>query len=478
MGMLFAFSSCRREEKERAELLCQELENTPLLTSAFDSLVALSYSLPKAFRAKVLLMAGSRYKMRADECIQSKKYLKEAYRIARRDLKARVGLELTRLYGILVLQSDCVEEAAQFMGEVSSKVVFTREEEACFYYLRAKFFKSVDIDRAFADIDRALFFYRSLSDVGGEVEVCRLKGALYGVLEDYENQYACYEQVLPLVKKGKVNERFFSFYEQMAASLKKLGRYREALGCYEEILRNRKDAVGLGRYGIPMSEAYMGLGESAKARKILKQRLEEDKRVGVRNLLYGKIAASFMKEGVRDSALVYLEIAIDSYGRFAHENDLNLPGVLFLNYLQYAQCLWEGGMQEEALQYLERMSRENTDLPEGLVAQVKLLKRLCEYYEVLDRKRSLYGAYRRLDSVEQRFQSSNLDKRAYVVLQKYKNKKLLLEIEQLNQKREATSWWLVLSLVMTIGVVVGVLVYTCFYWNEQVKEEHGKNEDI
>ncbi|MFR7811981.1 MAG: hypothetical protein ACLU4N_23580 [Butyricimonas faecihominis] len=103
------------------------------------------------------------------------------------DVKNLVALELTRLYGSLILRDSSAEEAIRFISRVPSKVVFTREEEAKFYYLGACFFKSIDIDRAFRAVDQALSLYRGLSDTEGEIEAYRLKATLYGVLQNMKN---------------------------------------------------------------------------------------------------------------------------------------------------------------------------------------------------------------------------------------------------------------------------------------------------
>ena len=162
--ILFLLSSCRKNEKAKTAELCRELENSVMLSPAFDSLVKMSMGLPNFFRSKVLLVAGRCYSTKVEQMQQARIYLREAYRIAPRDVKNLVALELTRLYGSLILRDSCVEEAIRFISRVPSKVVFTREEEAKFYYLGACFFKSIDIDRAFRAVDQALSLYRGLSD--------------------------------------------------------------------------------------------------------------------------------------------------------------------------------------------------------------------------------------------------------------------------------------------------------------------------
>ena len=82
-----------------------------MLSPAFGSLVKVSAELPNFFRSKVLLAAGSCYSTRVEQMQQARIYLREAYRIAPRDVKNLVALELTRLYGSLILRDSCAEEA-------------------------------------------------------------------------------------------------------------------------------------------------------------------------------------------------------------------------------------------------------------------------------------------------------------------------------------------------------------------------------
>lgn len=102
--ILFLLSSCRKNEKAKTAELCRELENSVMLSPAFDSLVKVSAELPNFFRSKVLLAAGSCYSTRVEQMQQARIYLREAYRIAPRDVKNLVALELTRLYGSLILR--------------------------------------------------------------------------------------------------------------------------------------------------------------------------------------------------------------------------------------------------------------------------------------------------------------------------------------------------------------------------------------
>ena len=102
--ILFLLSSCRKNEKAKTAELCSELENSVMLSPAFDSLVKVSMGLPNFFRSKVLLTAGSCYSTRVEQMQQARIYLREAYRIAPRDVKnlassSRVNttLEGTRL---------------------------------------------------------------------------------------------------------------------------------------------------------------------------------------------------------------------------------------------------------------------------------------------------------------------------------------------------------------------------------------------
>ena len=100
--ILFLLSSCRKNEKAKTAELCRELENSVMLSPAFDSLVKVSMGLPNFFRSKVLLVAGRCYSTKVEQMQQARIYLREAYRIAPRDVKNLVALELTRLYGSLI----------------------------------------------------------------------------------------------------------------------------------------------------------------------------------------------------------------------------------------------------------------------------------------------------------------------------------------------------------------------------------------
>ena len=69
--ILFLLSSCRKNEKAKTAELCRELENSVMLSPAFDSLVKVSAELPNFFRSKVLLAAGSCYSTRVEQMQQA-----------------------------------------------------------------------------------------------------------------------------------------------------------------------------------------------------------------------------------------------------------------------------------------------------------------------------------------------------------------------------------------------------------------------
>ncbi|WP_118715871.1 tetratricopeptide repeat protein [Odoribacter sp. AF15-53] len=470
--VLLLLSSCRRGEKMRTEELCRELESSVMLSPVFDSLVNEAMHLPKFFRSKVLLTAGTRYSMKREQLCRAKVYLQEAFRIAPRDLKRSVALELARLYGSLVLRDDCTEEAIRFMSTVRSRIVFTREDEAEFYYLKARFFKSINMERAFTAVGQALSLYKGLSDVKGQIETYCLKASLHGVLEEYEEQYACYEEAYRLLRRSRTKNQVKPFYEQMAASLKKLGRHEEALLWYEEVLKELPDSSGFGRYGVQVSEAYSGLGYHEKARDVLKLGLKNETRGGLRNVLLCRIADSFMREGLRDSALVYLKTAIDFYEGYAKVNNLKIPRVMLVNYLNYGRCLWEDGQRDSAIVYLNEAGNKKAESRESQLAQAQVLEQLCEYYEEQGDRQAFCEVFYRRDSIMEEYQSVYDDGRYRRVLERYKNQKLLREIEEMNRKQEETNWWLVLSLIMTVGVIASVLVYTWISWGKLKEHNH------
>lgn len=466
LAVLLIVQGCRKEEKAKTEELCDELRNSVMMTPVFDSLVEASSGLPKFMRAKVLLVAGTSYSMKTEQLKKAKEYLKEAYRIGSREQKNKISLELVRLYGTLVLRDDCVEEAIYFIGRACSRVVFVQEEEAEFYFLKARFYKSIDMERAFYAIDKAIAMYRGLGDTRQEIEMWRFKATLHGVLEEYEEQYACYVEANRLFRKVRSKKEVRPFYEQMAASLKKLGRYEEALHWYGEVLKNLPDSAGFGRYGIQVAEAYSGLGEHAQARKMLELALAGEERPGLRNTLLGRIADSFLKENERDSALIYFKTAIDSYDQFAREYGLLTPRASFANHLNYARCLWDNGEQAEAVEHLEEVSRKKVEAPESLRAQMDILEQLGEYYGFLEEKAGMYEVFRRHDSIMSIYQVLNDDGRYRNVLQKYKNRKLLQEIEAMSRQQEKTNWWLIFALVVTVGVVTLAVTYTWISWGK------------
>ena len=119
--ILFLLSSCRKNEKAKTAELCRELENSVMLSPAFDSLVKVSMGLPNFFRSKVLLVAGRCYSTKVEQMQQARIYLREAYRIAPRDVKKIVAQELTRQYGSLILRDSSVEEAIQYIRQIPSK---------------------------------------------------------------------------------------------------------------------------------------------------------------------------------------------------------------------------------------------------------------------------------------------------------------------------------------------------------------------
>ena len=464
---LFVFlilQGCRRSEKAKMEELCDELKNSVMMTPVFDSLVESSAKLPKFLRAKVLLVAGTNYSMKTEQLKKAKEYLQEANRLGSREVKNRATLELVRLYGTLVLRDDCVEEAIHFIGRANSKVVFVQEEEAEFYFLKARFYKAIDIERAFGAIEKAITMYRGMGDTKEEIEMWCFKATLYGVLEEFEEQYACYEEAYRLLGKVRYKKDVRPFFEQMAASLKRLGRYDEALRLYGAVLKNLPDTAGLGRYGIQVAEAYTGLGRHAEACLISNVSFRPQPRPGLRNTLLGRIADSFLKEETRDSALVYFKSAIDLYDQYAREKGLRTPRVSFKNHLNYARCLWDNGEQAEALEHLEQVSRREAETPESLRAQMDVLEQLCEYYAHLEGKAELHEAFRRHDSIMDLYQVLNEEGRYRNVLQNYKNRKLLQEIEAMSQKQEETNWWLIFALVATIGVLGVLMVYTWIVW--------------
>lgn len=56
--ILFLLSSCRKNEKAKTAELCRELENSVMLSPAFDSLVKVSMGLPNFFSFESIVDCG------------------------------------------------------------------------------------------------------------------------------------------------------------------------------------------------------------------------------------------------------------------------------------------------------------------------------------------------------------------------------------------------------------------------------------
>ena len=109
---------------------------------------------------------------------------------------------------------------------------------------------------------------------------------------------------------------------------------------------------------------------------------------------------------------------------------------------------------------------------ESQLAQAQVLEQLCEYYEEQGDRQAFCEVFYRRDSIMEEYQSVYDDGRYRRVLERYKNQKLLREIEEMNRKQEETNWWLVLSLIMTVGVIASVLVYTWISWGKLKEHNH------
>ena len=195
--------------------------------------------------------------------------------------------------------------------------------------------------------------------------------------------------------------------------------------------------------------------------------LANEKRGGMRNVLLARVAESFIHEGLRDSALMALKSAIDSYEIYARENQLKVPGVMFMNYLRYGRCLWEMGEKDEAVAYLEGISYKKAESPESQLVQAQVLELLSEYHEDMENRQAFCGVLHRRDSVLELYDSFYDNGRYRQVLKKYKNQKFLREIEEMNRKQESANWWLVLALLVTVGLIVSALIYTWVSWRKE-----------
>ena len=164
--------------------------------------------------------------------------------------------------------------------------------------------------------------------------------------------------------------------------------------------------------------------------------------------------------------MIYFKTAIDSYDQFAREYGLLTPRASFANHLNYARCLWDDGEQAEAVEHLEKVGRKKVESPESLRAQMDIFEQLGEYYGFLEEKAGVYEAFRRYDSIMNIYQVLSDDGRYRNVLQKYKNRKLLQEIEAMSRKQEATNWWLIFVLIVTVGVVTLAVAYTWISWGK------------
>lgn len=162
-----------------------------------------------------------------------------------------------------------------------------------------------------------------------------------------------------------------------------------------------------------------------------------------------------------------LKSAIDSYEIYARENQLKVPGVMFMNYLRYGRCLWEMGEKDKAVAYLESISYKKAESPESQLAQARVLELLSEYHEDMENRQAFCDVLHRRDSVLELYDSFYDNGRYRQVLKKYKNQKFLPGDRRDEPETGVCQLVVGAGIACDRGLIVSALIYTWVSWRKE-----------
>lgn len=407
---LFLCISCVNQVQERMDLFDKELEVTSILSLSFDTLLQDVRKLSSRKQVAILLQISYKDEQELKGLQKQESLLLEGLSLASKKERKKILLRLLELYEKLnerrCLNADT--KGLELSGELEASYSLSKEEKWKIKKIKASLFSRRGLHEQYLPI-----WFELLAEhrVAGETELviedlCRIANN-FAILGDLEKGVSLYKEAYQLATDNHLLNLKSRCLSQITNLLYDLKQYREIVNYYDETKKESVDLYVSSTYSI-LAACYLELQKPDSARFYL-AKMDNTVKKGNGMSTCCRIAETYIVENKEDSAVVYLDKAMEQFRKQAErlqEKNIKafLPACFLSPYSLLATLHQQNGKNQEAgelFTLVEPLMGKTTKDPILLEQQADALIRFSSFCRSARQYEKALGLLMLRDSIQQ-----------------------------------------------------------------------------
>ena len=467
LSLLFScFYACGNENTADVVILRAKVIENMKDSVACDSVLLEVRKLSYSGKTKALI-----YKELVDELINTEPttanlfrciaYLKRAIEVAPSDYLFDLKMKLMNVYMRLQGKADITVQLSEAIVDIEQRYLVTPHQKAVFFHQKAVVYNiSGEYERALEYAQQAHKSYKEIEDVGGQFEMLRFFGNLYGFMKQKDEQEKAYIATLDFVKQNRLNDQQEGVLYLLANCIYGQGRYEDAISWCDEVLKIKDVEIDTARYYRTVTNYYSADKNLDKARYYTYKIINDYSNERNRFPQYRRLADLYAQDGIRDSAIHYYEKTLyDCEYTLQKWNKVTMPAMAIYVYTALGELAWQNKEIDKAISFLEIAVSVAHSQTRSSEFKLKAYRLLNVYYLATGQPEKAMDAWSRYDSLYSKYEKMSREQRKEDLAKQLRGKELAFTVEEQRMKLEQTSRLILLILVvclLSLVILLGV----------------------
>lgn len=461
--LIFIYVGCTNQIQNRFDLLGKELSVTPILTLSFDSLLHEIQKLSSHQQIAIMLQVSYRNEEEIDGIQKQKNLLLKILPLASHKEKKKILLRMLELYEKLNEQSvsDADIKGLQLSNELETNYYLTQEEE-----WKIKMTKAILLSRRGLHEQYLPIWFELLKEhrIAGKqklvIEDLSTIANHFAILGDKEKSIDLYKEAYQLAMSNDLSDL-------SNRCLVKLIYLLYDSKQYAEVISYANNLIPSSTYSL-LAKSYLEIQKADSARLYL-SKMKQTQKSGHGMVLNCRFADTYIAEKKIDSALIFLDKAMEIFKtQIKHfQNNgitVSLPFYFLPSYSSLANLFQQKGNNQQAenlFSIVEPLMKKTIRNPAQQEMQVKALSYYSSFCRATKQYEKAVDLLMLRDSIQQILYNTNRERENKNLIERLQIRDLehtikMQEVELINSQR-------LLVILMTCGFLFISLISTIVY---------------
>lgn len=455
--------SCVNHAQQQADLLNKEFNKVPILSLPFDSLLSEARKLPNKERIQCILNISFREEERIDGISKQEELLIEILSLSKSETRKNILLRLITLCNKLDLYKlpKAHSNSLSYILELESGHQLSDEER---WFVKKN--KALILNRLGKQDEYLPIWYELLEEHRNANKPQYVLDDLitianhFNILGINEQAISMYKEALQLCIDNSLDESYNKSLLSLIYQLFENGNYSEALEYLKNINIDRFSTDNTTILNIPI-ECYIHLNKPDSARFFIRKRLNFQNTNKI--LVNCQMAETYILEQNEDSALIYLNIAIQDFTQKSTQYKLNLSPNFLPVYSSLANLLQKKGKVKEANQsfsFVEPLMRISATSPKLLNQQIKSLNDFSNFCRSTKQYEKALDLLAQRDSIQLVYNDIKEQKDSRNLVERFKIQEMqhTINIQKIVNDNAQRQLALAITTLMILGAITTLLI--------------------